>query len=191
MTQTAEALAQVRAIYQHYPEQPYIAPERDLESWLFAQKCNASKRVPQRNMTRLSCGLLPGHIILLWRINFGTYTTETPISKYFEYTYGIDATAALAELCRDGMVVQESARASLDHLPATFLRHLLKEAGVSKISQLNRAAVDQAVLAQFSEEQLAPLFAIRGYRLTEAGAALLEAHRDVIARHPQKKGLAQ
>ena len=29
--------------------------------------------------------------MLLWRIQFGTFTTETWFTKYFEYTYGIDA----------------------------------------------------------------------------------------------------
>ena len=42
-------------------------------------------------MELLTDDLLAGDIILLWRINFGTFTTETWFPKYFEYTYGIDA----------------------------------------------------------------------------------------------------
>ena len=42
-------------------------------------------------MELLTDDLLAGDIILLWRIQFGTFTTETWFPKYFEYTYGIDA----------------------------------------------------------------------------------------------------
>ena len=42
-------------------------------------------------MELLTDDLLAGDIILLWRIQFGTFITETWFPKYFEYTYGIDA----------------------------------------------------------------------------------------------------
>ena len=41
-------------------------------------------------MELLTDDLLAGDIMLLWRIQFGTFTTETWFTKYFEYTYGID-----------------------------------------------------------------------------------------------------
>ncbi|PMC00924.1 hypothetical protein CJ239_04615 [Streptococcus sp. UMB0029] len=62
-----------------------MSPERDLDAWLLNPK-----PVPKRNMELLTDDLLAGDIILLWRIQFGTFTTETWFPKYFEYTYGID-----------------------------------------------------------------------------------------------------
>ena len=72
--------------YADHEVKPYISPERDLEAWLLDPK-----PVSKRNMELLRDGLLAGDIILLWRIHFGTFTTETWFPKYFEYTYGIHA----------------------------------------------------------------------------------------------------
>ena len=55
-------------IYKDYPVKPYISPNSDME---------APKPVPKRNMELLEDNLLAGDIILIWRINFGTFTTET------------------------------------------------------------------------------------------------------------------
>ena len=49
-------------------------------------------------MDLLADDSLAGDIILLWRIQFGTFTTETWFPKYFEYTYGIDAPKHLKTL---------------------------------------------------------------------------------------------
>ena len=54
-------------IYKDHQVKPYISPNRDIETWLLNLK-----PVPKRNMD-----LLAGDIILLWRIQFGTFTTET------------------------------------------------------------------------------------------------------------------
>ncbi len=51
---------------------PYISPNRDIEAWLLDPK-----PVPKRNMELIEDNLLAGDIILLWRINFGTFTTES------------------------------------------------------------------------------------------------------------------
>ena len=55
-------------IYKDYPVKPYISPNSDME---------APKPVPKRNMELLEDNLLADDIILIWRINFGTFTTET------------------------------------------------------------------------------------------------------------------
>jgi len=73
-------------IHKDHQLKPFISPERDLDAWLLNPK-----PVPKRNMELLTDDLLAGDIILLWRIQFGTFTTETWFPKYFEYTYGIDA----------------------------------------------------------------------------------------------------
>lgn len=59
-------------IYKDHQVKPYISPDRDIETWLLNPK-----PVPKRNMELLEDSLLAGDIILLWRINFRTFTTET------------------------------------------------------------------------------------------------------------------
>ena len=59
-------------IYKDHQVKPYISPNCDIEDWLLGPK-----PVPKRNMELLADNLLAGDIILLWRINFGTFTTES------------------------------------------------------------------------------------------------------------------
>lgn len=93
----------IQELYADYPKIPCISPGCDLA------ETNFTKPVPKRNMVRTAEGLLLGHIILLWRINFGTFTTETTFSKYFEYTYGVNGRAALNDLIAGGRAVIERA----------------------------------------------------------------------------------
>lgn len=58
----------IEKIYKDHQVKPFISPERDLE---------APKPVPKRNMELLEDNLLAGDIILLWRIQFGTFASET------------------------------------------------------------------------------------------------------------------
>lgn len=60
----------LETIYKDYPVKPYISPNRDVEAWLLNPK-----PVPKLNMELLENNLLAGDIILIWRINFGTFTT--------------------------------------------------------------------------------------------------------------------
>lgn len=109
--------------YADHEVKPYISPERDLEAWLLDPK-----PVSKRNMELLRDGLLAGDIILLWRIHFGTFTTETWFPKYFEYTYGIHASEHLKALVEKGYTFIESAFDSLDHINATMKKsHSQKE----------------------------------------------------------------
>ncbi|MGT2910435.1 hypothetical protein ACVR1I_01825 [Streptococcus cameli] len=166
--------------YADYPVKPYISPKRDLETELF-------KPVPRRNMEPLAEGLLAGDIILLWRIAFGTYTTETWVSKYFEYTYGIDADSHLVLLIEKGYVRLESAFESLDHLSAGQKKQFLKDKSVTGLSKMKAADVDAALKQFFSEEELSACFTVRGLALTEKGQDMLAAYPDIIDRHPKKK----
>jgi len=59
-----------------------------------------------------------GDIILLWRVGFDTFTTQSWFPKYFEYTYGIDAAFDLRMLVEAGFVEVESAADSLDLVTA-------------------------------------------------------------------------
>ncbi|CVU01129.1 Uncharacterised protein [Streptococcus pneumoniae] len=58
--------------YKEHQVKPFISPERELDTWLLSPKL-----VPKRNMDLLADDSLAGDIILLWRIQFGTFTTET------------------------------------------------------------------------------------------------------------------
>ncbi|WP_050271953.1 hypothetical protein [Streptococcus pneumoniae] len=58
--------------YKEHQVKPFISPERELDTSLLSPK-----PVPKRNMDLLVDDSLAGDIILLWRIQFGTFTTET------------------------------------------------------------------------------------------------------------------
>lgn len=62
----------LETFYKDHQVKHFISPERDLDAWLLN-----SKPVPKRNMDLLADDSLAGDIILLWRIQFGTFTTET------------------------------------------------------------------------------------------------------------------
>ena len=128
---------------------------------------------------------LAGDIILLWRIQFGTFSTETWFSKYFEYTYGIDATQHLKTLVEKGYAGIETAFETLDHLNATMKKNILKSKGITELSKMKATNLDQALHDHFSEE-LASHFSIRGYKLTPKWEQLLEQYKDIIDRHPKK-----
>lgn len=172
----------IEEMYKDHEVKPYISPERDLVAWLLE-----AKPVPKRNMIRLEEGLLAGDIILLWRVNFGTFTTTTPYSKYFEYIYGINGPAHMEKLLAEGYVYLETAFDSLDHITSTAKKTILKAEGVTGLSKMKAADLDTALKDHLTEEKLAPYFAVRGYALTEKGRAALENHPEVIDKHPKKK----
>ncbi|MBF0775447.1 MULTISPECIES: hypothetical protein [Streptococcus] len=51
---------QIKELYKDHACMPYIAPNRDVATWLLE-----AKPVPKRNMELLADGLLAGDIILL------------------------------------------------------------------------------------------------------------------------------
>ena len=77
-------------------------------------------------MKLLTDVLLAGYIILLWRIQFGTFTTETWFPKYFEYTYGIDAPKNLEISVEKGYALVETVFDSLDYLNTTMKENIFK-----------------------------------------------------------------
>ncbi|EGU65472.1 Uncharacterised protein [Streptococcus australis] len=167
--------------YVNHEVNPYISPDRDLGAWLLDPK-----PVSKRNMELLKDGLLAGDIILLWRIHFGTFTTETWFPKYFEYTYGIHAPEHVKVLVDKGYAYIESAFDSLDHINATMKKAILKKKGVAGLSKMKAADLNQALANHFTEEELAQEFSVRGYQLTEKGKQALEEHQAIIDRHPKK-----
>lgn len=166
-------------IYRDYPEYPYIAPQ-------FAEELRR-KPLAKRQMERTPDGFLPGHIIMLWRIQFGTYFTTSPHHKYFYTTYGIDAEKEVRWLVAEGFVRIASAFESVKHLSAMDLKDFLTQKGVKGLSKMKRIDLDVKLLECYTEEELATLFDLRQYVLTEAGETLLAKHPEIIAKHPQKK----
>lgn len=167
--------------YADHEMKPYISPERDLEAWLLDPK-----PVSKRNMELLHDVLVAGDIILLWRINFGTFTTETWFPKYFEYTYGIHAPEHLKALVDKDYAYIESAFGSLDHINATMEKAILKKKGVAGLSKMKAADLNQALADHFTEEELAQQFTVRGYQLMDKGKQALKEHQAIIDRHPKK-----
>lgn len=183
---TKEEIDKVKALYKNHDELPYISPERDLGKWLEQLSVSSESLVPKRNMVRLEEDLLAGHIIILWRVQFGTYTLSTVISKYFEYDYGIDAKSDIEILIDRGYVEVMSASDSLIYLTAAQLKKWLKDKGIKGYSKLTKDELMDEVRANFTEEELAKLYDERGYRLTAEGDDVLENHPEVIDKHPKK-----
>lgn len=192
---TAEQVAAVEHLYRNHRSLPYISPEHDLAAWLEEVELSSSKLVPKWALEpvadiELYGGYLfevtAGDIILLWRISFDTFTTQSWFPKYFEHTYGIDAAFDLRMLVEAGLVEVESAADSLDLVTAPALRKALKDAGVNGLSGAKKADLMRLAREHLSPAQLEDAAPVRSYKLTAAGRALLDAHPEVIAKHPKK-----
>ena len=125
-----------------------------------------------------------GDIILLRRVGFDTFTTQSWFPKYFEYTYGIDAAFDLRMLVEAGVVEVESAADSLDLVTALALRKALKDAGVSGLSGTKKADLMGLARGNLSPAQLEDTVPVRSYKTHHLGAcAPLDAHPEVVARY--------
>lgn len=174
----------LESLYAGHAELPYISPERDIQAFLNDVPV---KLVSKYNMTRLENGLLPGDIIMLWRVAFDTFTTQSWFPKYFEYTYGIDAKQSIKDLVDNGYVEIETAFNSIDHLNAAQVKKILQEKGVKGLSKCSRDQLNQLLNEHYTEEELAPYVTVRGYLLTEKGKVALEQGQEVVDKHPKKK----
>ena len=65
-------------------------------------------------------------------------------------------------------------------------KNIFKKNEVTGLSKMKIADLDQALHNHFSEEELAGLFSIRGYKITPKGEHILEQDQDIIDRHPKK-----
>lgn len=181
----------VEKYYSDYETVPYISEERDFESWLKEVNLSKAKLVPKRNMEKTEEGLVAGDIILLWRVAFGTFTTNTVDSKYFpkyfEYTYGINGEKNLDKLLKEELVYIKSVMESLSHTPLTILKTLLKDKSVKGISKMKKDDVHEAIRENYSEEELQEHDLIREYALTEKGKEALDNNQAIVDKHPKKK----
>jgi hypothetical protein len=81
--------SQTSFLYQDYPIKPYISETRDIAHWEKYPDQYPHGKVSLANMTILTEGILPGDILMLRQVNFGVFTTKSPLPSYFEYKYGI------------------------------------------------------------------------------------------------------
>lgn len=162
-----------------YQVEPYINPSRDLSTEDY-------KPVPKRNMDLLENGLLAGDIILLWRIQFGTFTNDTVFPKYLEYVYGINGPAHLEKLIEAGYAYVESPYHSLNHINASKKKQILKDNQVTGLSKMKAGDLDHAIKTHIDENTLGSYFDVRGIALTEKGQEALDHNPQVIDRHPKK-----
>lgn len=174
-----EFMRNIEIIYKEHAEIPYIAPEYEEELLL--------KPIAKRQMIRTEEGLLPGHIIMLWRIQFGSYRTDSPHHKYFATTYGINAQKELEWLIAEGYVRLETALEALRHLSSTRLKLFLKAEGIKGLSKMKRDDLDSAMCNHFTEAKLSELYDVRGYLLTPKGSDVLAKHPEIVDKHPKKK----
>ena len=65
-------------------------------------------------------------------------------------------------------------------------KNILKQKGIKGLSKLKAAELDEALKENFSEEELANTFSIRGYALTKKGKQALLNNQEVVDRHPKK-----
>lgn len=184
---SVEDIRRLKELYANHERMPYVSPERDLALWLDKAAMNAGEIVPKRNMLQTPEGYLPGHLIILWRVQFGTYDNTTVISKYFEYDYGIDAKADIEELIEDGLVKVMTAKESLIYMTAPLLKKWLKDKDVTGFSKLKKNELVEAVRDVYSEDDLASKFSLRGYYLTDAGEQVLANNPEAVDKHPKKK----
>ena len=141
------------------------------------------KKIPAKNLEKLSNGLLPGDIILLWRIDFGTFTTESWFPKYFTQDYGIDAPAHLRELLAQGYVELDDIYSTLEaHVSGEKIREVLFERLGKKFSGASKLELLDLAEMTFSQKELEESFEIRGYSLTEKGEKALQEGAEVVAR---------
>ncbi len=172
-------------LYQDYSEHPYISPTRNIALWIKHPEKFPYGVVPKKNMIRLVEGILPGELILLWRIHFNTFTTESIIPEYFEYRYGINSITSLDSLLEKGLIRLQNATQSVDLLPLSQLRPLLKKYNLPL--QGNKPELLTTLLSTLSEETLKQEFSIRRYEITSSGLTILNNHPEIIQRHGAKK----
>lgn len=173
----------IESLYAGHAEIPYISPERDIQAFLNDVPV---KLVSKYNMTRLENGLLPGDIIMLWRVAFDTFTTQSWFPKYFEYTYGINAEQSIKDLVNNGYVDIETAFHSINHLNAAQVKKILQAKGIKGLSKCSREQLNSLLSKYYTEEELSPFVTVRGYILTDKGKKALLDGQEVVNKHPQK-----
>ncbi len=172
-------------LYKDYPNQPYISPDRDLDLWEKHPEKFPYSKVTKFNMTELEDSLFPGDIILLWRVGLGNYNTESHITNYFEYRYGINHDDSLKKLMDKSLIIKLNAKASLNQLNIPELKNILKALHLPLIG--NKSELMIHIQRNVSEHDLENMFSVRTFEITDKGQALLKKYDDIIQKHGPKK----
>lgn len=172
-------------IYKDYPEMPYISDDRDVKAWEENPHDFYYGVIEKKNMVRLSEGILPGHIIMLWRVHFNTFSNETIYPQYFEYRYGVDGDEALDTLVKKGYIVLKDAKGSLDLLNIRQFKEILSKEKLPLSGK--RQDLENRVLENVENDKLEKYFTIRKYEITKEGTKLLEKYDSIIQKHGPKK----
>ena len=170
--------------YEGYPERPYISKERDMEDWQAYPEKYPYGVVEKRNMVRLDEGILPGDIVMLWRIGFGNFTTETHIPNYFEYRYGVESLASLERLEEKAYAETLDAKGTLDLISMPVLKRILEHFGLKKTGK-KQELVDR-MLENVGAADLGSQFSERKIAITERGRDMLKKYDAIIQRHGPK-----
>jgi hypothetical protein len=171
----------ISKVYENYEEQPYISPTRDLKKWEENPGDFHYGVIEKKKMIRLPEGILPGHIIMLWRIHFGNFTNETWIPEYFEYRYGVDSDEVIAKIKKKDYIEVASATESLGVLTIPKLKIIL---GKYKLSDKGKKdELLNNIKANIKEPELSKLFTKRLYKITDEGTKVLAKYNDIIMKH--------
>lgn len=171
-------------IYKDYPEHPYISEDRDLDLWIKQPEKFPYSKVERTKMIRLEEGLLPGDIVMLWRIGFGNFTNETHIPDYFEYRYGVYYLDSIELLIEKGYVTLNNASESAHLLSSEVLKRILKS-NKQKVSGNKQTLLDR-FLTELTPETIEASFDLRRYQITNAGKEILNKYQDIIQKHGPK-----
>lgn len=171
-------------LYCDYTEQPYISPERDLKSWEEFPEDFHYGKVERKQMVRLPENLLPGDIILLWRVFLGTFNTKSIYPQYFEYKYGINGEESLENSINLGYVKKLNATESLDALNINIYKRILEKYDLKKSGK--KQDLINRIIENIPEEKLDLEFDLRKYEITLAGKQLVEKYDNIIQKHGPK-----
>lgn len=174
----------IHPVYKNYPEHPYISPMRDLKAWEETPEKFPYGIVEKKQMERLPEGLLPGDIVMLWRIHFNNFTNETIIPQYFEYRYGINSDQSLKDLMQKEYIVLSEVTEALFLLNVTALKRILKKHGLN--DQGKKQELLDRIQANVSKTQLTQEITLRKYQMTPAGENVLNKYDDIIQKHGPK-----
>lgn len=176
--------SQTSKVYEDYPEQPYIALDRDVNDWeKYPEKYPYSK-VEKNQMIRLKEGVLPGDFIMLWRIGFDNFTNETVIPAYFEYRYGINDQTSKQLLMDLGYMYEGDVLETLPLITAPVLKRILKDKGLSTSGKKDDLV--ERVTQLVDKEELSQIITLRRYVITKSGRKLLNKYPEIIQKHGPK-----
>lgn len=172
----------VDEVYRGYPEKPYISPERNMHSWL-EQVSLFGKVVPKENMIRRN-GLLPGHIMILWRISLENFSTASTLPQYLEYEYGIHGYEAIDFLLMEQMIEFDTNENNLSLLTIPELKEILKTKAL-KVGG-NKGELISRLKENFNAAEIDGFSMKKKFILTDKGRKELESQYNVIEQYNYK-----